>query len=309
MGADGPGARLRPLPVGALLEVGFRVMRRHWAVLLGLSFLLGSPAALLSAAASVPLGDALLRILPQTGAATPTGISDAQLRQLGDGLLLSVVGDIVAGILAAVVAIGCSTVVALDYRARRVTFGDTLAQALTHALTALGVALVMGLTQVGIVAAGGVGAVAMLLAFSPEGPGAGGPGVFLALIVGVATVLLVVLMSIRWTLAIPVVAVEGVGPIDALRRSWHLTRDSAWRTFGVLVLLAILVTVLGALLAQLLAVVIVDLLLGPAGLEVIGETLVSTLVALLLAPVTAVILTVYLFDQKVRRDRWDLPGS
>src|ERR1700730_3381872 len=39
---------------------------------------------------------------------------------------------------------------------------------------------------------------------------------------------------VRWAVAVPVLLAEGTGPIEALSRSWHLTRGSWWRTFGIL---------------------------------------------------------------------------
>jgi ABC-type dipeptide/oligopeptide/nickel transport system permease subunit len=58
----------------------------------------------------------------------------------------------------------------------------------------------------------------------------------------------------------------------------------------------------------LLAIVIVYLLAEPAGMTLMGQTLVDTLVTVLFAPVGTVVMTVYLYDQMVRRDGFDLPA-
>jgi hypothetical protein len=50
----------------------------------------------------------------------------------------------------------------------------------------------------------------------------------------------------RWTIALPLVLLDGSEIIEGLRRSWNLTRDSAWALVGANVLLAVL-----ALLATL----------------------------------------------------------
>ena len=103
-------------------------------------------------------------------------------------------------------------------------------------------------------------------------------------------------------------ALEPVGPVAALKRSWHLTGSAIWRTFAALLVVGLVVTILGALVTQLLAIVVVDLFAAPAGFPLVGETLVSTLVTVMFAPVTTVVMTVYLFDQSVRRDGFDLSG-
>ncbi len=59
---------------------------------------------------------------------------------------------------------------------------------------------------------------------------------------GLFTLLAVVAVPVSvilWTkllYLVPAVAIEGLGGIEALKRSWHLTRGSFWRTFGYAVL-------------------------------------------------------------------------
>src|SRR5438132_208808 len=63
---------------------------------------------------------------------------------------------------------------------------------------------------------------------------------------------------VRWAVAIPVLLNERAGPVAALSRSWHLTRGSWWRTFGILVVAILIeyvasdiVTVIGLPIAAL----------------------------------------------------------
>ena len=59
---------------------------------------------------------------------------------------------------------------------------------------------------------------------------------------------IVAFVVIRLGLAAPVTVLERCGPATALRRSWHLTRGSFWRIFGILVLTAIVVGLAGFIL-------------------------------------------------------------
>lgn len=307
-GSD-PRRRLGPAPMSSIFEIGFRILRRHWVVLLGLSFLLGLPGALLGSVASIPFGDALLRILPEGSTTAPISISDAQARALGDGLLITVIGGIVAGVLAAIAAVGFAWVVARDYHGRRVTFGDTIARSLGRAVAALIAAFLVAVVQVGLAVLGTLAVIVTLMVLAPDGPAQGGLGVFLAIVVGVAFALAFVVIGVRWTLVVSIVAIEEVGPIAAIRRSWQLTAEATWRTFFALLLVGLITTILGSVVAQLASIVVVDLLLDPMGLATVGQTLVDTLVTLLFAPVTVVVMTVYLYDQKVRREGFDLPAA
>lgn len=307
-GSD-PRRRLGPAPMSSIFEIGFRILRRHWVVLLGLSFLLGLPGALLGSVASIPFGDALLRILPEGSTTAPISISDAQARALGDGLLITVIGGIVAGVLAAIAAVGFAWVVARDYHGRRVTFGDTIARSLGRAVAALIATFLVAVVQVGLAVLGTLAVIVTLMVLAPDGPAQGGLGVFLAIVVGVAFALAFVVIGVRWTLVVSIVAIEEVGPIAAIRRSWQLTAEATWRTFFALLLVGLITTILGSVVAQLASIVVVDLLLDPMGLATVGQTLVDTLVTLLFAPVTVVVMTVYLYDQKVRREGFDLPAA
>jgi len=294
--------------MSSVFEIGARILRRHWAVLLSISFVFGLPGALLSAASSVPFGTTLADILPQGEATAPIVISDAQAQDLATGLLIATAGSLIAGVLAVICAIGFARVVQQDYHSGRVTLRDAATQTLRRALPALGTAFLAAFATLGLLALGTVGVVAMLTALAPDGPSGGGIGVFLAILVGVACFFAVVVVSVRWALAASIVAIEPVGPMAALRRSWHLTRDATWRTFLALLLVNLVVGILGTIVSQVLAIVIVDLLADPAGVAVVGETLVSMLVTVLFAPVSTVVMTVFLYDQMVRRDGWDLPA-
>ncbi|MFO1539014.1 MAG: hypothetical protein ACKOTZ_01015, partial [Chloroflexota bacterium] len=61
--------QLAPAGVSALVEIVFRIARRHWRTLLALSVVFGLPGALVSAASALPLAEAFARYLP----ATPVG--------------------------------------------------------------------------------------------------------------------------------------------------------------------------------------------------------------------------------------------
>jgi len=293
--------------MSSVFEIAARVLRRHWAVLLAVSVLVGLPSALLGTAASIPIGEALVDILPEAGSTAPVTITDAQVRTLGDALLVATAGWLIAGMLAGIAAVGFAWVVQRDYHGQPVTFGDTLSRSIGRALTALGASLLAALATAGLLVLGALGALVCLSALGPVGAAGGGLGPFLAILVGVVAFLAVTVLGVRWALAIPIVAIEPVGPLAALRRSWHLTGGAAWRTFFALLLTLLVTGILGALITQLLAIVIVDMIAEPAGMPLVGEVVVSTFSTVLFAPVSTVILTVYLFDQMVRRDGWDLP--
>jgi hypothetical protein len=55
-------------------------------------------------------------------------------------------------------------------------------------------------------------------------------------------------IAVRLLVAIPVVVLEVAGPVAALRRSWQLVAGNWWRVFGIYLLAAIVVAIVGGLI-------------------------------------------------------------
>lgn len=304
------GPRIAPMGIGAVFSVAVRIFRRHFTVLLPLSLLFVGPAALLTAATGVRFNEVAVDILPFTEdgvlESTPLALTAAEIERLVGALGAFFLASALAGALATVAALGFSSVVGADY----VGEGTSLRQALRSCLRgALRVIAVIILTSLIIVAIVVVGASLIVLALEGLAGGAinrGGIGVFVALIIGVATVLAVIFLTMRWVALVPAIALDDDGVVAALRRSWHLTTDNLTRTVAVVVLGTLVAAILGALLAQLLALVVVDLLASPLGFDVgVAETLVVAATSVLLAPLIPLFVAVFYHDLKVRRDSWE----
>ena len=76
---------------------------------------------------------------------------------------------------------------------------------------------------------------------------------FLSVLVAPAIVvtcvaLLVGLVSVRWSVALPAMIMESLRVLESLRRSWYMTRSHVWRLLGLSILTTAIVVALGALL-------------------------------------------------------------
>ena len=58
-------------------------------------------------------------------------------------------------------------------------------------------------------------------------------GVLVGVLGVLTTTVFAVIIEIRWSLALPVVMLERLGPKASLGRSWRLVRGSAWRVLGI----------------------------------------------------------------------------
>lgn len=70
-------------------------------------------------------------------------------------------------------------------------------------------------------------------------------------------------LYVRWYVSIVVLIAEGTGPIESMRRSWHLSEGNFWRVFCYVLLLELLVSVLPLVIGSALEWSVA--LIAPAG--------------------------------------------
>jgi hypothetical protein len=128
-------------------------------------------------------------------------------------------------------------------------------------------------------------------------------------------------ISFNLSLAVPVVVLEGVSPITALRRSWRLVRGTWWRVFGI-VFLSGLVIVIAAFIIQLPFSIAEGIVVGHSGgslvpgagttaaapgtLAIIISTIGSLVAAVCTRPVGAGITVLLYADMRMRKEGMDL---
>ncbi len=114
-------------------------------------------------------------------------------------------------------------------------------------------------------------------------------------------------ISIRLLLAPCAIAIEKAGPIQAIRRSWRLSKGQFWRILGIYLLASILISMAASTVSSVFSFVI--LLIGMANMEVglIAATVVSTVIsAVLSVPLTAAVVTLLYVDARIRGEGYEL---
>ena len=124
--------------------------------------------------------------------------------------------------------------------------------------------------------------------------------------VAIVTIPVVIWVAIRWSVAIPALFAEGIGPVKALGRSWNLVRDNWWRTLGILIIVSIMVSLIETALQVLFGGVaaVVPGLTGDLRAGVV--TTVTTLVDALVGAITPIAITMLYLDLRVRKEGLDL---
>jgi hypothetical protein len=141
------------------------------------------------------------------------------------------------------------------------------------------------------------------------GIGLSGPGLFAALIVGVAVVFAVAFITIRLTFTLQALMLESKPAAGALRRSWDVAGGSMLRIIGWAIVFALLVGLLGLLFEVVAG--IVAFIVAPPRLTTLTFALSPTFLftfsfltavgAAIVAPIAAIGLTLLYLDIRWRR--------
>jgi hypothetical protein len=113
-------------------------------------------------------------------------------------------------------------------------------------------------------------------------------------------------LIVMWSVSIPVLLFEGGGPFKSLRRSFSLLKGRYWATFALLLVSYLLTSVI----ATILQYGILGIATVAAGDNTVALTLAQivgfTLAASVTYPYLAAVLTIMYFDQRVRKEGFDL---
>ncbi|MGP4096284.1 glycerophosphoryl diester phosphodiesterase membrane domain-containing protein [Nonomuraea sp. KM90] len=134
----------------------------------------------------------------------------------------------------------------------------------------------------------------------------------LSIVFAIAYIAYYLFFRTRFAFASPAVVLEGRGPIDAMRRSWHLVSGDFWRVFGILLLTSLLVGLVAGILT--VPFTFAGTLLGMFGSSSVAATVISavliaigaTLGAMFTYPFEAGVAGLLYADRRMRSEAFDL---
>lgn len=282
----------RPLNFGDILGGAFRAVRFAPMTMFGLTLVVLMIAQLLGIGAGYVLGRQF------GGALVP-------VEDLGTTLLSwsTITGALASSVTSIVIGVGLVFTVVEAVSGRRVAPGRALRQLLSR------MGAILGLTGLSSVAVVGLGA----LAFVPLAPlldDDSGLGVILLLLVALAGGALAIWLGTRLLLAPCAIAVEGVGPLRAIQRSWTLSRGLFWRLCGTYALASIIIGMAASTVSTVFSFAAILLGLGDPGLMLLAVTTASTLSSTVLSlPLTSAVQALLYVDARIRREGYDLALS
>jgi hypothetical protein len=278
MSAQASAPQLRPLGVGEILDVGIKIYMRNALTLFKIVVFVVLPAQILVnfiEISALPSGDTIssggARLSPFGGTITYQGtVSRHDAVVFIVGYILALLINFIAGRFAQA---GCFRAVADAYLGEEVGWRSSLRFALRRLPAVVLLAILSGI------------------------------------IVFLATLLCVIpgiYFYVGFSVAVPVLLVEGAGPTRALGRSRELVKGRWWAALGVAVVGYLLVAIVSLALTSVIVGVVFA---NPARNTVTGfalSTLASTLGSMIATPAAAAFTTVLYIDLRVRKEGFDL---
>lgn len=267
---------LRPRTAIEIVDASFAILRKSFVQM-----------AIIGLAAAVPL-----IVVVVAGGAAAAGLTASNLTSAPLTMIPLMFVAILLALVWVAVVDGAVTIAAGDaYFGREVSPANALRAAFSRAMPLLGAYILR------VLIIGAVGLVATLAVFALYR----GFGTFVAVIAGIAAFVIVIHVALRTFATTSVVVFEDVGASDSVNRSFALSKDSALRIFGVLFLCWIIVNVLQYAFNFTVAALFSALLDSP----MIGMALM-VVVAVLLYPFINIAMMVLYYDQRVRKEGYDL---
>lgn len=281
---------LRPLGLGEIIDTAFKIYVRHWRSLMLLVAAVVIPAGVIE---SLLLADALPDDLVQS-LGDPNVVPDEETLEAAFRFLrLATAAAFVQAVAAILANAGTVRAVADVYLGNAPDWRESLGVAFRRLAAVLGTVLLI------VVALAAISVAAWLLisftALSASGR-LGGLGILGML----GWLVLIVWLGVSWVAAIPTLIIERVRPSEALSRSFSLVRGRWWPTFGTLLVILLIVTVISGIATRVIGAFLPEPAGAPAG------AVITIAIAIATTPFTVSALAVLYFDLRTRKEAFGL---
>ncbi|SFY50226.1 DUF7544 domain-containing protein [Streptomyces sp. F-1] len=300
---------LRPLGVGEILDGAVSTLRTHWRTVLGISLTL----AVVTEIATILLQRYFLNNTATQDSLNDPGTSAADaFRVMGESLLGTFVLSLITLIGTLIATAMLTSVTSRAVLGRPVSPGEAWREARPQVWKLFGQLLLLGLIGVGVMLGGAVPGIIGFLAGNEN------VGITLLVFGLLAAFVVVIWLTVRFSLAAPALMLERQGIVQSLRRSTKLVQGSWWRILGIQLLAELIVGIAKVVIS--IPFTVAALIAGGDGLAgFLGENgahvswtflLISGIGAVIgttiTLPISAGVTVLLYVDQRIRREGLDL---
>jgi hypothetical protein len=267
-----PASELRPLSVGEIVDAAFKLLRRNARTLYTLSLVVMGPLGLLQLLLAGAFGGSIdLGVLLDPNLSPAE--AEAALADLTAPYLGLIAGSLLGSLGGLLVTGAASGPAIAAYEGGSPGWKGSLVGALRRFPALL-------VNAVSVFIASSLGLVVCLA-----------PGVFL---------------FTCWSVSLPALIHERLGPFGAMRRSFQLVIKRFWPTLGTVVLAYLVYYVFSQIVSTAALVTTLVGLAESASYSFFPSVLASVVVGILTYPFIACVLTVLYFDLRIRGEGYDL---
>jgi hypothetical protein len=293
--------RFRSMSVGEWLDATFTLYRRNFALIASISAVVQIPYALLTWLLFELTGVATFVRSPFASLGAQS-ITQAQAQQLLNsylGVLVVTLGLLLLSLLIVVPLGEAATTRAVSDR--YLDRPSSLLTAYRAAWGRLGALIAMILILI-LVYAGSL-AVVILFTALLAAAGAGGLGALLAVIAFIGLVPVLIMIYVRTVVAVPAIVLERVSGWGGLKRSWQLIGGRFWPTFGRMLLLVLITSIISGVVSTIFQVP--GNLIAPNN-SFVFEQVAGAIAAVFVGPITYIGVTLLYYDIRIRKEGFDI---
>jgi hypothetical protein len=319
--------RIRQLTLGELFDESFRIYRRDLLTLIALTALVIVPYTILNVLITLPLQQNVAALAGP--AAVPGAVPPEQFftnvfsSALYSAALAGFLGFLYGIVFLPLMEGALTHAVTRRYLDQPVSIGDSIGGALRRALPLIVAKLLpslaigaVGLLFFGCIIFGFLGTLVgnpfsdTALQSEPSGAAIGLGFLFLfggSIVFGV----LYAFVSVRILFTSQAVIAENKGPIEAIKRSWNLTQDYWWRTFGIFLLIGLLAALITFVPSAIFGAIFGAITLGSGGppnfvQQQLANSVISAITSVLVTPFSLIAYTLMYYDLRIRKEGFDL---
>ncbi len=285
----------RPLQLGDILSGAFHAVRFAPSAMFGLTLVVLMVAQL--------LGTGVGFLLAKEFGQSIIPFDDIDVAGTALFSWSTVTGTLANSVTSVVVGMGLMYTVFHAVSARRVSPTEALRHMGRRLWAALGFSALAGLAMTAVI---GLGAAVLIPLFSSDDAS---PVALFLLLVPLAAAL-AAWLGTRTLFAPCVIAVEGLGPLRAIARSWALTRGMFWRILGISLLASVIISMAASTVSTVFTFAGALLAMQDEGIALVAMSTASTLTSTVLSlPLTTGVTTLLYVDARIRREGFDLQLS
>jgi hypothetical protein len=299
--------------VGEVVDHSFRLYRRHFLTFLAITAIIFVPVQLAIQALTLWIQGSTGMLNNASDPLTSSDFQGGAANEVFIGLMIALIALLVLAVLGSLLMYlsqgALTAAVADSHLDKPVSFGEAYRSMLKHVGPLLGIMALQVLVGIGVfIPVFLLFFVAILMvAGSGDGAGAAFGLICFAFLAMIPAFVFYIYISVRWSLVVPAIMVENLGPVQAIRRSWGLVQDYWWRTAGIGFLLYVIEAIISAGPVYVITALALVLFrnMDPVALGAItgGITVLTTL---LYVPLELTAWTLYYFDQRVRKEGFDI---